>query len=361
MAMDPNNGEVLVMASAPSFDPNAFVTRIATPEGRKEIANYYTDEKRPLLNRAIQGRYPAGSTWKIPESIAALQQGVITAANSNVACGGGITIGNKFTRCMGSHGSPPLSYAITKSCDGYYYRLALKMKIEGLIEMIEEFEFDKRSGVDLPNEKVSQTPKSWMASIIKREGKWSDIRTVYASIGQDTVVVTPISMLRAVAPVGVQGKMFVPHLLKEFKAIGAVNTEGDSNYVPAKESFGFSRPEPKIIRMTPEENKIMLDGMWGVVNAGGTAARLRLENFEIAGKTGTAQVASLGKDVGENKDHSWFVSFAPAYKPELAVIALIENSGFGGSHAGPAARGVYDAYLLKNHKNLLDGQQIAKK
>jgi penicillin-binding protein 2 len=359
MAMDPNNGEVLVMASAPSFDPNAFVTRIATPEGRKEIANYYTNEERPLLNRAIQGRYHPGSTWKIPESIAALQQGAITVAESNVACGGGITIGNKFTRCMGSHGSPPLSYAITKSCDGYYYRLALKMEIEGLIEMIEEFEFDKRSGIDLPNEKISQTPKSWMPSVVKREGKWSDIRTVYASIGQDTVVVTPISMLRAVSVVGVQGKMFVPHLLKEFRAVGAVNKEGEPSYVAAKSSFGFNRPDPKIIEMTPEQNKVILDGMWGVVNGGGTAARLKIENFDIAGKTGTAQNSSLGS--GGAQDHSWFVSFAPAHKPEIAVIALIENSGFGGTHAGPAVRGVYDAYLLKHHADLLDGQQMAKK
>ena len=200
-----------------------------------------------------------------------------------------------------------------------------------------------------------------MPSVIKNEGKWSDIRTVYSAIGQDTVVVTPISMLRAVSVVGVQGRMFVPHLLKEFKAIGAVGNPGDADYVPARSAFGFDRPEPKIIQMTPEQNKIVLEGMWGVVNGDGTGARLKLENFEIAGKTGTAQVASLGKDVGANKDHSWFVSFAPAYKPEIAVIGLIENSGFGGSHAGPAVRGVYDAYLAKHHSNLLDGQQIAKK
>jgi penicillin-binding protein 2 len=288
-----------------------------------------------------------------------LQQGAITVANSNVACGGGITIGNKFTRCMGSHGSPPLSYAITKSCDGYYYRLALKMEIAGLIEMIEEFEFDKRSGIDLPNEKISQTPKSWMPSVVKREGKWSDIRTVYASIGQDTVVVTPISMLRAVSVVGVQGKMFVPHLLKEFKAIGAVNEEGNPSYVPAKSSFGFNRPEPKLIEMTAEQNKIVLDGMWSVVNGGGTGAGIKINGFDIAGKTGTAQNSSLGS--GGAQDHSWFVSFAPAYKPEIAVIALIENSGFGGRHAAPAVKAVYETYLLKHHANLLDGQQMAKK
>jgi len=361
ISMDPNNGEILAMASAPSFDPNAFVTRSATPEGRKEISEYYTNEQRPLLNRAIQGRYHPGSTWKIPESIAALQQGVITVAHSNVACGGGIQIGNKFTRCMGNHGSPPLSYAITKSCDGYYYRLALKMGLEGLIKMVETFEYDKQTGVDLPNEKISRTPKYYRSYVEKRDGKWNDIETVFASIGQVTVDVTPISMLRAISTVGVQGKMFEPHLLKEFKEIGAVGTEGEPTFVPARPSFGFAHPEPKIIEMTPEQNKIILQGMWGVVNAGGTAARLKMANFEIAGKTGTAQVTELGKDKGALKDHSWFVSFAPAYKPEIAVIALIENSGFGASHAVPAVKGVYDAYLLKHNPSVLEGQQIARK
>ncbi len=358
VAMDPNNGEILVMASAPSFDPNAFVMRSATPEGRKEFFKYSTDEERPLLNRAIQGRYHPGSTWKIPEAVAGLQQGAITVAHSNIACGGGITIGNKFTRCMGSHGSPPLGYSITKSCDGYYYRLALKMGIDGLIKMVEDFDFDKRSGIDLPNEKISQTPKSWKPIIEKREGKWSDIRTVYASIGQDTVVVTPISLLRAVSSIGTDGKMFVPHFLKEFKAIGAIGEPNTPEYVPAKESFGFDRPEPKIVEMTPEQNKVVLDGMWAVVNGSGTAGRIRIEDFEIAGKTGTAQNSSLGS--GGAEDHAWFVSFAPAYKPEIAVIALIENAGFGGSHAAPAVRGVYDAYLAKKGFPV-DGEQVAKK
>lgn len=347
IATDPNNGEILVMASLPSFDPNVFVQGSKTPEGRRQIAAYWQDEQRPLFNRAIQGRYPPGSTWKIPESVGALQQGVITVKDSNVACGGGITIGNKFTRCMGSHGSPPLSYAITHSCDGYYYRLALKMKIEGLIEMVEMFDYDKRTGVDLPNEKISQTPKSWKPIVEKREGRWPDIRTVYASIGQDTVWVTPISMLRAVSSISVQGKMYVPHFLKEFKPIGPIGEEGDPNYIPGRDGFGFQRPEPKLIPMTPEQNEVVVKGMWAVVNGGGTGAGIRIPDFEIAGKTGTAQVAELGKDVGDKKDHAWFVSFAPAFKPEIAVIALIENVGFGGSHAAPAAKGVYDAYLAK--------------
>jgi penicillin-binding protein 2 len=348
IALDPNNGELLVMASLPAFDPNVFVQGSSTPDGRRQIAAYWQDEKRPLYNRAIQGRYPAGSTWKIPESVAGLQQGAITVANSNLVCGGGITIGNKFTRCMGSHGSPPLAFAITRSCDGYYYRLGLKLGIEGMIKMVETFEYDKRTGVDLPNEKISQTPKSFRSYIEKRDGKWKDIESVYASIGQVTVNVTPISMLRAISSIGVQGRMFEPHFLKEFKPIGAIGNEDERGFIPARPGFGFQHPEPKIIEMTKEQNDLVVKGMWAVVNGGGTAGAIRIPNFEIAGKTGTAQVAALGKDVGANKDHAWFISFAPAYKPEIAVLALIENVGFGGSFAAPAAKGIYEAYIAKH-------------
>ncbi len=359
IATDPNNGEVLVMASAPSFDPNVFISGSSSPEGRKQINAYWQDEKRPLYNRAIQGRYPPGSTWKIPESVAGLQQGVITVEQSNLVCGGGITIGNKFTRCMGSHGSPPLSFAITKSCDGYYYRLALRMGIDGILKMVEDFGYDKRSGIDLPNEKVPQTPKTWLPYVIKNEGKWSDIRTVYSGIGQDTVVVTPISMLRAVSGIGMRGRMQTPHFLKEFKTIAAVGEEGSNNYFPARDGFSFQRPEPKMILATDEQWDLVIKGLWGVVNGGGTAAAIRIPDFDLAGKTGTAQVAELDKAFGDKKDHAWFVSFAPAYKPEIAVLALIENVGFGGTHAAPAVRGVYDAYLLK--RNPQPAQEVARK
>jgi penicillin-binding protein 2 len=236
------------------------------------------------------------------------------------------------------------------------------MGLQGFIEMAETFEFDRRSGIDLPNEKISHTPKYFAPYVMKRDGgKWNDIESVFASIGQVTVDVTPISMLRAVSSIGVEGKMYVPHLLKEFKAIGAVGNEGDKNYVPGRSAFGFDNPEPKIIEMTLEQNKLVLEGLWGVVNNGGTGARIKIAGFEIAGKTGTAQVAALGKDVGKNKDTAWFVSFAPAQKPEIAVIALIENSGFGVRMQRPAVRAVYDAYLTKNYPDILNGQQIARK
>lgn len=360
IAMDPNNGEVLAMASAPSFDPNVFVRGSSTPEGRSQIAAYWQDEKRPLYNRAIQGRYPPGSTWKIPESVGALQQGAITVMHSSLACGGGIKVGNKFTRCMGNHGSPPLPVAITRSCDGYYYRLGLKMGVEGLIQMIETFGYDRRSGIDLPNEKVPQTPKTWMPYVLKHEGKWSDIRTVYASIGQDTVVVTPISMLRAVSSVGMRGREYIPHFMKEFKPIGPVGEEGDLTYIPGRPGFSFQHPEPKMIELQPEQWDLVIKGMWGVVNGGGTGASIAMKGFEIAGKTGTAQVTEVGKDSGAKKDHSWFVSFAPAYQPEISVIALIENSGFGAANAAPAARAIYERYLQKHPHHSAEREVAAK-
>ncbi len=346
IAMDPNNGEILAMASAPSFDPNIFVSGSKTQAGRKQIAQYWQEEERPLLNRAIQGRYHPGSTWKIPESVAALQQGVITVKSSSIVCGGGIQIGNRFTRdTSGNHGTPDLPAAITHSCDGYYYRLALKMGLEGLIKMAETFEYDKRTGIDLPNEKISHTPKYFEPYIKKRDGRWPDIETVFAAIGQVTVDVTPISMLRAVSSVGVQGRMYVPHLLKEFKAVGAAGKEGEKDFFPERPAFGFAHSEPKIIEMTPEQNNFVLKGMWGVVNNGGTAGGIKMANLEIAGKTGTAQNSAIGS--GGAKDHAWFVSFAPAYKPEISVIALIENSGFGSANAAPAAKAMYEEFLAK--------------
>jgi len=349
IALDPRDGGVLAMASAPSYDPNVFVQGSSSKAGRDKIAAYWQDETRPLYNRAIQGRYHPGSTWKIPESVAGLKQGVITITSSNLACGGGITIGNKFTRCMGNHGSPPLKLAITKSCDGYFYRLGLKMGIDGLVRMVEDFEYDKRTGIDLPNEKISRTPKYYRELVEKRSrGRWPDIETVFASIGQVTVDVTPIAMLRAVSSIGVHGELRVPHFMKEFKGIGAIGDEKSPNYVPERKGFEYETPEFRTVEMTPEQNKLVLDGMYGVVNEGGTATNVALgKDFPIAGKTGTAQVTELGKDFGKLKDHSWFVGFGPAYDPEIAIIAIIENAGFGSTHAAPAVRGVFEAYVKK--------------
>ena len=361
VVMDPNNGEVLALASYPTFDPNLFA-RIGTKEGRAEYAGLLNDPETPLLNRAIQSRYPPGSTWKIPMSVAGLQQGAITLEHSNLVCGGGILIGNKFTRCMGNHGTPDLKTAITHSCDGYFYRLGLKMGINGIEAMVDEFDLNKRSGIDLPNEVVSFTPsREFKRKRFPQDPEWRDIDTVYASFGQVLDIITPISLLRTISGVAMGGRLYMPHLLKEVRAVG---NAGAPDYKPGVtfQPLDSSRPNPKVLPIPENIHHAVVEGMWSVVNNGGTGAGIRMAGFDIAGKTGTAQVVGLGKDTGKNKDHSWFVSYAPAYKPELAMVALIENSGFGNQHAAPAVRKVYDAYYRKTrHEEPPGAQQIAKK
>jgi penicillin-binding protein 2 len=364
IAMDPNNGEILALASYPAFDPNLFSQRITTKEGRAEYKALLDDPETPLLNRAVQARYPPGSTWKIPMAVAGLQQQAITLDHSNLVCGGGITIGNKFTRCMGNHGSPDIKAAITHSCDGYFYRLGLKMGIDGIVKMVDEFDLNKRTGIDLPNEVVSFTPsREFKRRMQPRDPEWRDIDTVYASFGQVYDIITPISLIRSIAGISQSGRMYIPHVLKEVKPIG---NQGTPEYKPAVsfQPLDPTRPNPKLIPIPKEIHDRVNDGMWSVVNAGGTGARIRMEGFDIAGKTGTAQVVGLGKDTGKNKDHSWFVSYAPAFKPEIAMVALIENSGFGGTHAAPAIRGVYDAFYRKTRHQeppgALPKPQIAK-
>ncbi|HEV2765973.1 MAG TPA: penicillin-binding transpeptidase domain-containing protein, partial [Pyrinomonadaceae bacterium] len=356
VATDPNNGEILTMASYPTFDPNLFSKQMKSKEERAQIAALLSDPKTPLYNRAIRGRYPPGSTWKIPMALSGLEQGAITVKDSHVACGGGITIGNKFTRCMGSHGSPEVRYAIRVSCDGYFYRLGLKMKLEGIMQMVEDFDLNKRTGVDLPKELVSWTPsREFKKRFNPRDPEWRDIDTVYASFGQVYDFVTPLAMLRSINAIGTGGKMYVPHLLKEARPVSAVGP------FPARERAVFERPEPKLVPMSEAHQRLVMEGMWEVVNAGGTGARIKMEGFDIAGKTGTAQVVSLGKDVGQNKDHAWFVSVAPAYKPEVSAIALIENVGFGGTHAAPAVRAVYDVFYRKTRGQEPPGALVAQK
>ena len=364
ISMNPNNGEILALASAPTFDPNLFSQRITTKEGHKEYVDLLNDPETPLINRAVQSRQPPGSTWKIPMAIAGLKQGAITLEKSNLVCGGGIQVGNKFTRCMGNHGSPDIKAAITHSCDGYFYRLGLKMGIDGIVEMVDEFDLNKRTGIDLPNEIVSWTPsREFKRRMQPRDPEWRDIDTVYASFGQVYDIITPIALLRTIAGISMDGRLYIPHVLKEVKAIGQ---PGSTEYRPP---VGFqpldpSRPNPKVVPIPEPIDQAVVQGMWQVVNAGGTGARIQMAGFDIAGKTGTAQVVGLGKDTGKNKDHSWFVSYAPAFKPEIAMVALIENSGFGGHHAAPAVRGVYDVYYRKTRHQeppgTLPKPQIAK-
>jgi penicillin-binding protein 2 len=350
IAMDPNNGEIFALASAPTFDPNLFSQRITTKAGRAEYQKLLSDPDKPLIDRAIQGRYPPGSTWKPLMATAGLQQGAISIQSSNLVCGGGITVGNKFTRCMGgNHGTPDVHFAIMKSCDSYFYHLGLKMKLEGIQAMVDMFDLDKRTGIDLPHEVISTTPsRELKARLYPSDPEWKDIDTVYSSFGQGEDVLTPLALLRAHSAIGMGGKMYVPHLLKEVRAIGAVgNDPARSDYRPARPGRTFDRPQPKILPIPKDQNDLVVHAMWSVVNVAGTATGIKMAGFDIAGKTGTAQVVGLGKEGSEHKDHSWFVSYAPAFKPEISCVAMIENAGLGSRFGAPSVRAIYDVYYAK--------------
>ncbi len=350
IAMDPNNGEIFALASAPTFDPNLFSQRITTKAGRAEYQKLLTDPDKPLINRAIQGRYPPGSTWKPLMATAGLQQGAISIDSSDLVCGGGITIGNKFTRCMGgNHGSPNVHFAIEHSCDGYFYRLGLKMKLEGIQAMVDEFDLDKRTGIDLPHEIISTTPsRELKARLYPRDPEWKDIDTVYSSFGQGEDVLTPVALLRAHSAIGMKGKMYIPHLLKEVRAIAAVgNDPSRPDYRPERPARTFDRPQPKVLPIPTDQSDLVVHAMWSVVNGAGTATGIKMAGFDIAGKTGTAQVVSLGKEGSEHKDHSWFVSYAPAFKPEISCVAMIENAGLGSRFGAPSVRAIYDVYYAR--------------
>jgi penicillin-binding protein 2 len=360
VVMNPQKGEILAMASYPTFDPNLFSQRIGTPAGRAEARKLLLDPVFPLYNRAIRGRYPPGSTWKILMATAGLQQNAITLKNSHLVCGGGIQIGNKFTRCMGSHGSPDLRTAIRVSCDAYFYRLGLKMGLDGIMQMVDEFDLNKKTGVDLPHELISWTPsREFKARFNPRDAEWKDIDTVYASFGQVYDFVTPLAMLRAQSAVANGGRLYVPHLLLEARPVGEVGP------FAARPRQVFEQSEPKILNVPEDQHHLVVDGMWAVVNEAGTGTAARIPGFDVAGKTGTAQVVGLGKDTGKNKDHAWFVSYAPAFNPEVSMIALIENVGFGGKFAAPAVHNIYLTYLREHHPELAPpatpAEQMARK
>lgn len=339
VVMDPNDGGILSLVSRPAFDPNIFSQRAKTPEGRKEILALYRDEDKPLLNRAIQGIYPTGSTWKIFMAVAALNEGAITLEDSRIQ-DGGLQIGSYFMRSLSHLGRPDIHLAIVKSADGYFYRLGLRMGIERIEHWTEVFRLGQRTGIDLPNERAGIPPsRAWKARVNPRDPVWRDYDTAAASIGQG-IAITPLQVLRMVSGVAVGGEMATPHLLR--RAAAGVDRLGE--WQPA---FAYVDEKRFAVPMTAAVHRAVTRAMWSVVNENGTGGRARVEGFDVCGKTGTAQVARTERAGEKNKDHAWFVSFAPLAEPEIAVVVLAENAGFGGTHAAPRARYIYEAYYQR--------------
>lgn len=369
--MDPNNGEIFAMVSRPAFDPNLFSQAAKTPEGKEEISKLYDDEDKPLYNRVIQGAFPPGSTWKLLTTVAGLNESAIKPDDSKIQ-DGGIQLGNYFMNSMSHEGMPDIHRAILRSCDGYFYRLGLRLGIEKFERWVGIFRFGQRTGIDLPNERSGIPPiratkireyeplirrtqkeldqatdKTYRNQLdfkikqLRHESEWTEYDMAASAFGQGRNASTPVQLLRYTGGLANGGFMNTPHLL--LRAVEGVDRNGAN-----QPEVRYEDKNRYQVPMSADIHQIVKDGMWGAVQEpGGTAGQARVEGFDVCAKTGTAQVASKDKAGVKNKDHAWIISFAPKEKPEICSVILTENAGFGGTHSAPRARAIYEEYYRR--------------
>lgn len=315
VALDPNTGGVLALYSAPSFDPNKFTGGIP--------AEYYkqllTDERRPLLNKAVQGRYPPGSTFKLATAVTGLTNGVVGLNDHMpVSCSGGYQYGSRYFRCWDKrgHGSLSLYGAIKHSCDVYFYQLGLRIGLTKLVAGGINLSMRERSGVDLPEEKRPDFPSNDVKAYYNKKfgpGRWSNAETLNLAIGQGANSQTVVNMAKFYTALATDGRAAQPMIVK-----------------------GTPVRKP-IFELTVAQDSAIRAALAGVVEAGGTAAASAIQGVVLAGKTGTAQNAGKA-------DHGWFVGFAPADKPKIVVAVLLEF-GEHGSRAAHIASAIIAHYL----------------
>jgi penicillin-binding protein 2 len=335
VVLDPQDGEVLAFASLPEYDPNAFASGI----DRASFSTLLNDPLKPLQDRAIQGRYQPGSTFKMAVALAGLEEGVITP-DFRAHCVGGATFYGHHFACWkkGGHGSLDLRHAIEQSCDVYFYTVANLVGVDKINKWATNLGLGVKSGIDLPNEQQGLVPSTkW--KLERMHEKWYAGETISVGIGQGAVSLTPVSMAVYMATLANGGTRVTPHLLK------AVD-EG-KGWVPAPVP-----PPQKTVDIDPGKLQAIRDGLWGVVNGGGTGGRARIVGMDISGKTGTAQVISntgrmaAAKSNRDLRDHGWFVFFAPRDKPEIAGVVFLEH-GIHGPNAASVAHHILDTYFAK--------------
>jgi len=333
VALDPTNGDILAMASRPGFDPNV-LSRELTPKQWVEIVQ---DEGRPLNNRASQGQYPPGSTFKVPMAVAALETKTM-APSSTVFCNGGYQFGKRIYHDWkaSGHGAVDLHTALVHSCDVYFYTVGQRMGIDVMAEFGREFGLGQGTGVELPSERAGIMPSTAWKQKAKNE-PWLPGETVSAAIGQGYVTVTPLQMASLIGTVANDGVNYRPRLVQAVMD----RVTGNLQELPAV-------PRGKI-KAKPETFRIIKEALADVVTKG-TATRAKSSLVTIGGKTGTAQVAALRTGPEESipkkfRDHAWFVAFAPVESPKIAVAVLGEHMGHGGSAAAPLAKEVIETYM----------------
>ncbi len=345
VAIDPNNGDVLALVSLPGFDPSVFGRGISNSEYRA----LETSIDKPLLNRAIRGTYPPGSTVKPVLGMAGLAYGV-TTADATRFCPGSFRLSGSRRQFRegrgGVHGTTDLRTAIAESCDVYFYGLASELGVDRIHEFLSPFGFGKPTGLDISGELSGILPsKEWKKTRYRRaeDQVWYPGDTVNFGIGQGFMTVTPIQLAQVTAVLAAGGKVFKPRLLKGLRE----PSNGKTEWLP-EEAL------PAVKGGTPEQWQVIMEGMRDTMTRGTARAIATSATYQIAGKTGTAQVFSVAQNAryvesqvsDRLRDHSWFVAFAPAEKPLIAIAVLVENGGFGASAAAPIARKVMDAYLL---------------
>jgi penicillin-binding protein 2 len=336
VVLDPRNGEVLAFTSRPAYDPNAFAGGIDRATWNK----WNTDELKPLQNRALQGRYSPGSTFKMAVGLAGLEEGVITPSFT-VHCGGGATFYGRFFKCWqkGGHGTIDLRHAIEQSCDVFFYTVGNMLGVDKINKWATLFGLGVKSGIDLPNEVQGLVPSTaWKAQYTK-EKKWYAGETISVAIGQGQVSVTPISLAVYTATLANGGTRVTPHLVK------AIDDGQELKSVPEP-------PPQSQVEVSPEKLQAIRDGMWLVVNGGsGTARRAAIPGRDVCGKTGTAQVISnqgrtAARTTKNLRDHGWFTFFAPRDNPEIAGVVFLEH-GIHSANAASVAKHILLTYFAK--------------
>ena len=341
VALQPSTGAVLAFVSKPSFDANLFVDGI----DQQSWDALNTSPDRPLTNRPLQGQYPPGSTFKPFMALAGLETGKRTPQYT-INDPGFFTLPGHSHRYRdwkyGGHGPVDLHRSLVVSCDTYYYQLANDLGINTIHDYVSQFGFGAKTGIDLPGERSGILPSSqW--KLHRYRQKWFAGDTISVGIGQGYNVATPLQLAHAIAIIAAGGKVYRPHLVSQIQDA----RDRSINPVPAE----LVRTVP----IDPENLRLVRSALIDVTRPGGTAAQAGSgAPYTFAGKTGTAQVVAMkqGKRYDErqiperNRDHAWFIAYAPAENPTIALVVLVENGGHGSSAAAPIARTVFDYWLL---------------
>jgi penicillin-binding protein 2 len=338
VAMDPHTGEILALASRPTFDPNAFAVRLT----RAYWSSIINDPDHPLLNKAIQAQLAPGSTFKVIMSVAGLEENA--AQDLRVNCTGGATFYGHFYACDKHHGGVDIHNAIPLSCDTYYYTLANRLGIDTIAKYATELGIGQKTGVDLPDE-VSGTMPSTAWKLKTQHQPWYAGETISVGIGQGAVTATPMQLARALSGIASGGVLRRPHVVFPDEVPGELRQAISEN---------FPGSGDRTIPLTTANWQLITDAM-AQTTITGTAAAVHLEGIDFAGKTGTAQVVnhsagvkSLGK--GAERANAWFVGMAPRRNPDIVVAVLVEHGGWGAEASAPLAAQVINAFVTKQRR-----------